>query len=277
MKGANIMILTGLFAVSGCLLTLGAYNDTALASNYGQNLSSLYSYIGSELEERPTMIEIEVEEFEANDVKVLTSSEGLKTYKNADNRNYDYEMYNVKAINHTMSTVIKEGGRTTYKIRLFPSYRETKAETQFVYNTVADIVATNNQVRTYTDEDKYRWIYDYIIEHISYDYTYTNKTAYAALKSGTTICGGYSSLYYVFAKELGLSCRIAYGDTTGGYHAWNLSSLDGEWYYTDSTMGDNAGYRNQYILKAKTSISTHSLESGFISDFVFAANDFAFN
>ena len=223
------------------------------------------------------MIEVEVEEFEANDIKILTSSEGLKTYENSENINFDYEMYNIKAISHTKSTIIKADGKITYQIRLFPSYRETKEETQFVHSKVADIVAANKQVQSYTDEDKYEWIYDYIIDHVCYDYTYTNKTAYTALKSGTTICGGYSSLYYVFAKELGLSCRIAYGDTTGGYHAWNLSYLDGEWYFTDSTMGDNAGYHNQYILKAKNNITTHSLESGFISDFAFADTDYAIN
>lgn len=223
------------------------------------------------------MIEVEVEEFEVNDIKVLTSSEGLKTYKSSENKNYDYEMYNVKSINHTMSTTKKADGKITYTVRLFPSYRETKEETQFVHSKVAEIVASNNQVRSYTDEDKYEWIYDYIINHISYDYTYINKTAYAALKSGTTICGGYSSLYYSFAEELGLSCRIAYGETDGGYHAWNLTYLRGEWYYTDSTMGDNIGYRNNYILKSKNSISTHSLESGYISDFAFAANDYVFN
>jgi transglutaminase/protease-like cytokinesis protein 3 len=277
MKGDKMMILSGLFAISSCLLTIGASSDISNVSNYGQNLSSLYSYIGSELEDRPTMIEVEVEEFEPNDIKVLTSSEGLKTYENSENKDYDYEMYNIKAINHTKSTKKKSDGKITYLVRLFPSYRETKEQTQFVHSKVAEIIAADNQVQSLSDEDKYEWIYDYIISHVDYDFSYTNLTAYSALKDGTTICGGYSSLYYAFAKELGLSCRIAYGETTGGYHAWNLTYLNGEWYYTDSTMGDNIGYRNQYILKSKNSISTHSLESGYTSVFSFAANDYSFN
>ena len=62
------------------------------------------------------MIEVEVEEFEVNDIKVLTSSEGLKTYENSENKNYDYEMYNVKSINHTMSSTRKADGKITYTV-----------------------------------------------------------------------------------------------------------------------------------------------------------------
>lgn len=273
-----MMSLSGLFVVTTCLLTIGsAGNDISTASNYGKNLADVYSYIGSALEDRPTFIEVEVEEFQVDDINVLTSSEGLKTYGSNTESNYDYEMYNIKSLKYTKSVQTKKDGSTTYKIMLFPTYRESKEESEYVFNTVADIIASDNQVRSYSKEEQYEWIYDYILEHVSYDYTYNNKTAYAALTEGSTICGGYSSLFYAFAKELGLSCRIAYGNTTGGYHAWNLVKLNGEWYYTDSTMGDNQGYHDTYILKAKNSISTHQIESGFVDDFAFANSDYAFN
>lgn len=273
-----MLSLSGLFVVTTCLLTIGSTgNDMTAAANYGKNLADVYHYIGSELEERPTFIEVEVEEFQTDDINVLTSSEGLKTYGSGTESNYDYELYNIQSIKYTNSIQTKEDGRTTYKIRLFPTYRETKEETNYVIHTVADIIAADSQVQSYSKEEQYEWIYDYILGHVSYDYTYTNKTAYAALTEGSTICGGYSSLFYAFAKELGLSCRIAYGNTTGGYHAWNLVKLDGVWYYIDSTMGDNAGYRNNYILKAKSSIITHQIESGFADDFAFAASDYVLN
>jgi transglutaminase/protease-like cytokinesis protein 3 len=277
MRHLDMIGLSGLFVVTTLVASLGSASNTITSpDNYGTNLIEVYSYIGSELAERPSMIEVEVEKFDADDIQVLTGSEGLKTYENELGMNYDYEIYNIKSIKYMKSTVTKQG-KTTYKVRLFPTYRETKEETEYVYETVAGIITANIQVKSYSDEDKYQWIYDYIIDHVNYDYSYINKTAYTALKNGSTICGGYSSLYYVFAKELGLNSRIAYGNTSAGYHAWNLVPLNGVWYYMDSTMGDNPGFKSSYVFKAMSNVTSHFIDSGYVTDFAFASTDYVLN
>lgn len=267
--------LKGIIAIAIFALILGLNNDKAMAAtNTGDSLQNVYGYIGSELQNRPTYIEVEVKNFTAEDITKMTSSEGLQTYTEADGTNYDYEVFNIKSLRYTSREVTVDG-QTSYKIKLFPSYKESKKETSYVYTKVAEILNNNSSVYGLSTSEKYAWIYKYIINNVSYDYTMANGTAYAALTTGSTICGGYSSLYYAFATELGLNCRIAYGTGYGVYHAWNLVNLDGTYYCVDSTIGDTSGSQDSYFLVAMNSLGSHSIEIGFKNAFHFAAMNYA--
>jgi transglutaminase-like putative cysteine protease len=272
MKYLKVIISIAVFVA-----VLGFMSDSALAATTkGENLSDVYGYIASELESRPTYIEIEVKNFKTEDITKVISSEGLETYTGANGTNYDYEVFNIKSLRYTSKAVTVDG-QTSYIIKLYPSYKESKKETNYVYSKVAEILDTNNSVYDLSEAEKFAWIYNYIINNVSYDNTMTKGTAYAALTEGKTICGGYSSLYYVFADELGLNCRIAYGTGYGVYHAWNLVNLDGSWYYADSTMGDNPGYKDYFFLAAMSSVPSHNIDNGFETSFNFASVNYNAN
>ena len=263
--------------VVALLLSLGNTKEAlAAADHYGNNLESVYSYIGSELKDRPSEITVKVDSFKGTDILKLVGSRGLQTYESNNNINYDYEIYNVTGIKYTTKQ-ISRNNKTVVEVKLYPSYRETREQTDYVYQKVNEILNSHSEVKNYSDAQKYSWIYDYIISNVSYDYSMQNQSAYAALKSRSTICGGYASLFYVFATELGLPCRIAYGTASGIYHAWNLVKLNGEWYCADATMGDAPGARDTYLLTSMNTISTHDIEDGFQSEFVLASANYSSN
>jgi hypothetical protein len=264
-----------ILVVAVLLLSLGNTKEAlAAADHYGDKLESIYSYIGSELKDRSSEITVEVDSFKGTDILKLVGSRGLQTYETSNHINYDYEIYNVTGIKY-IAKQTNRNNKTVVEVKLYPSYRENKEQTDYVYQKVNEILNSHGELKNYTDAQKYSWIYDYIISNVSYDYSMQNQSAYAALKNGSTICDGYASLFYAFATELGLPCRIAYETASGIYHAWNLVKLNDEWYCADATMGDAPGARDTYILTSMYTISTHDIEAGFRSEFVLASANYS--
>ena len=77
-------------------------------------------------------------------------------------------------------------------------------------STVMDFLNLN----TKTEYGKIKAIYDYICQHVTYDFANLNNdsydlkyTSYAALVNGTAVCQGYSALFYRMALEAGLDAR----------------------------------------------------------------------
>ena len=108
------------------------------------------------------------------------------------------------------------------------------------------------------DREKARAIFRWIAGNIDYNMEAFFKGGGGAagaeevLKSGKSVCYGYSDLFLSLAREAGLeAARISgygkgYGyqpgkDFSGSYnHAWNGVKINGSWYLIDSTWG--AGY-----------------------------------
>lgn len=72
------------------------------------------------------------------------------------------------------------------------------------------------------DYEKISSIYDYICNHVSYDFenyqnvNYTLKyTAYAALMNHKAVCQGYALLFYRLALEAGIDNRLIPGNAKG--------------------------------------------------------------
>lgn len=83
-------------------------------------------------------------------------------------------------------------------------------------------------------------LYDYVVESIEYDYTWTYYSAYEALK-GRAVCQGYALLLFQLLNEVGLESIIVRGELDGNPHAWNMVELDGKWYHLDATQ-DSTNY-----------------------------------
>jgi transglutaminase/protease-like cytokinesis protein 3 len=116
-----------------------------------------------------------------------------------------------------------------------------------------------------TDADKARAIYNWITDHITYDWkvwsdivagatTYTEpQDPLSVMKRGTGVCIGYSWLFTDMAQSVGLPSDSIIGDVRGYrgtaddqlispyQHAWNWVSIDGNQVLLDSTWGATQG------------------------------------
>lgn len=108
-----------------------------------------------------------------------------------------------------------------------------------------------------TETDKARIIYAWITQHITYDIAafkdavyndkYPDVNAEKVLRDRTTICSGYSNLYYALAEAMNLESAIVVGYAKGATpsmerfkdvnHSWNAVKIDEAWYLLDATWG----------------------------------------
>ena len=103
-----------------------------------------------------------------------------------------------------------------------------------------------NGARAYTDAaDKEKYVFDTLAQTVEYnDNAACNQTAYSALVGHSTVCAGYSRAFQYILNQLGIPCYYIFGTADGGYHAWNIVQLDGEWYGVDLTWSDQLGGPN---------------------------------
>lgn len=116
------------------------------------------------------------------------------------------------------------------------------------------------------DVEKARAIFRWMAKNIAYDTSayfsknYGDINAKSVLKSGKSICAGYSDLFEALASASGLDVVTIDGYAKGyGYkggshftetnHAWNAVKLNGSWYLLDSTWG--AGYMDGHSFVRK--------------------------
>lgn len=98
-----------------------------------------------------------------------------------------------------------------------------------------------------TDVERAKYAHDYLTHTI--DYTYDseyNQTAYSAIVNCETVCAGYAHAFQYFMQQMGIPCAYVLGYVQGGYHAWNLLLLDGDYYVMDVTWDDPLGAPSDY-------------------------------
>ncbi|WP_068503378.1 transglutaminase domain-containing protein [Paenibacillus kribbensis] len=129
------------------------------------------------------------------------------------------------------------GTTTSAQVTIRLSYRETKEQTAYVDSTVQSVLG-DIITKGMTDHEKVKAIHDWIVVRLKYDETQQKYTAYDGLKTGSTVCQGYSLLAYKMLERAGITNRIVEGRAGGQLHAWNLVLLDGHWYHMDTTWDD---------------------------------------
>ena len=157
------------------------------------------------------------------------------------------------------------GGTKTYYVYTYKNdflHRTTQAQEKAVDAKVNQILQELN-VDGKTDVEKVYAIYDYMINHIRYDYknlddaTYMQKyTAYAALVENTSVCMGYALAFYRLALACGVDARFIHCDPMN--HAWDIVRVDGQYYYLDATWdekvtNDTADRPGSYFLRGTES------------------------
>jgi len=72
-------------------------------------------------------------------------------------------------------------------------------------------------------------------------------TAYNALVRGSAVGEGFAMAFKSLCDELGFDCRIVLGYHDGRVHAWNIVSLYGDYYHTDTAMCALNGVKTAFI------------------------------
>ncbi|MEM8675042.1 MAG: transglutaminase domain-containing protein [Cyanobacteria bacterium P01_G01_bin.67] len=123
-----------------------------------------------------------------------------------------------------------------------------------------------------TESAKARIIYAWITQHITYDMTafnnaihhdiYPNVSPEKVLQDRTTICSGFSNLYYALASAMNLESVIVIGYARGATpvgdarfqeinHAWNAVKIDQGWYLLDATWGAGSIRNDKFVSEYK--------------------------
>ena len=140
-------------------------------------------------------------------------------------------------------------------------FNSTTAQENAVTSAVNSITASLPVDSYASDYDKAYCIHEWITRNVKYtsasDYS-TNMyyhTAYSAAVDKSTVCQGYSLLFYRLALMEGLECRIVAGDGSASGsapHGWNIVRVDGKWYNIDSTWDAGQSAQNwDYFLAPK--------------------------
>ncbi|MEZ4858398.1 MAG: transglutaminase domain-containing protein [Flavobacteriaceae bacterium] len=130
----------------------------------------------------------------------------------------------------------------------------------------------------FTEEDKVRAIYTWLIENVAYDpeeykkfnYSFSNyrernqkeektraKIIERTLQTGIAVCEGYAFVFEKMCQLQGIENYLINGDTKATFsdigrafkknHVWNAAKIEGTWYLFDATWG--AGKYNGKFMK----------------------------
>ena len=91
------------------------------------------------------------------------------------------------------------------------------------------------------DYEKALAIHDYLVTNAEYGDKYNviedEHSAYGTVINHVAVCEGYAMAFELIAMCTGMECKFIVGNA-GEDHAWNLVSIDGQWYHVDVTWDD---------------------------------------
>lgn len=90
--------------------------------------------------------------------------------------------------------------------------------------------------------EKEKYVYKALQNGCVYDENAAlNQSAYSALVLGSSVCAGYSRAFQYIMLQLDIPCYFCSGYANGGYHAWNMIQIDGQYYNVDLSWDDSLG------------------------------------
>lgn len=157
----------------------------------------------------------------------------LKSSKSFDK----YDIYNINRFNIYTEAFMDKDGSTILAYTLSFERNTTKEQEEKTDKVVADLINDNN-LKAKSDYECIKFVYDYLVDNVKYDYTYSKVSAYNALIEKKSVCSGYALAFQKIMDALEIPCSYIINYN----HAWNSVYLDGKWYNIDVTWGSNESY-----------------------------------
>lgn len=129
----------------------------------------------------------------------------------------------------------------TIEIRDINGLSEYKDFRLEAYNTIMNLIEDGRLTADMSQKDKAKELYKWVAQNLIYDYDFdmAGYTGYGALFNRKATCNGYTALYNMLCKIVGIEVVGVMGDVVEpGDHIWTLANLDGEEVYIDITWGD---------------------------------------
>lgn len=122
-------------------------------------------------------------------------------------------------------------------------------------------VITDGAQELGSDYEKEKYVHDALISKVDYVASAKmNQSAYSALVNGRTVCAGYARAFQYMMQQLGIPCYYCTG-YAGENHAWNIISLENEFYNVDATWDDTGAGTYDYFNKSDADyMGTHLRE-----------------
>lgn len=94
------------------------------------------------------------------------------------------------------------------------------------------------------DYEKIKTVYTYLIDTTEYVSTEDDQNIAGVFWKKEAVCAGYARAVQYLLERLGIPCIYVEGDTAGSDegHAWNIVTIDGQYYYVDATNGDQTEF-----------------------------------
>ncbi len=123
-----------------------------------------------------------------------------------------------------------------------PGYTYTDAEIQEIARSMESAFDEVSALipEQADDYEKTRIVYTYLIDTVEYMTSEHDQSIAGAFWKKSAVCAGYAGAVQYLLERLGIPCIYVEGsvaDSEEG-HAWNIVRLDGQYYYVDTTNGD---------------------------------------
>lgn len=122
---------------------------------------------------------------------------------------------------------------------VFPQYLLSEQEIVQAQRTIAQYMGHFLTLPDMPDYDRARWVFDWILESISYGMgTTLGQTIFDVFMERKAVCKGISKAYQLLLGGMGIHATLVEGTLDGvTKHVWNMVEIDGSWFHVDVCMG----------------------------------------
>lgn len=181
--------------------------------------------------------------------------------------------YTIRVMENIMEDRYAELWSTTAEVHMQDEYQPFLRPSVMVnYSETSDCVAAARQLAENCSDDLAvaSAVYDYLVEHISYDYEKAQKVEKGylpdpdeTLSSGTGICFDYAALTAAMLRSLDIPCQLitGYVGADALYHAWNRIYIQDQGWLTVEIKVTGDTWKRVDITFASTGTETKTLEN----------------